>query len=235
MSKLCSSYTQPSRGRGNPKGMQQLSMRQHCWGRNLGKAAQGEHCRREERVSWQRKPQGTEQKTTALDELSCLHCAVPRVLANSACEKLLAKGLGYDKEHPVGQISGRNTLCLQSGSETPQTIPLKAAALPHSSTRAGWRRSGVLWGGRGGVPSVPGQHAPLPALCQWLKHRAAARLCYVAGLQKEHIRGASGKMRFTEGREQGREGVRTSSVLCSPQTFSRGTANDMAFGLLQLN
>lgn len=62
MSKLCSSYTQPSRGRGNPKGMRRLSMRQHCWGRNLGKAAQGEHCRREERVSWQRKPQGTEQK-----------------------------------------------------------------------------------------------------------------------------------------------------------------------------
>lgn len=163
MSKLCSSYTQPSRGRGNPKGMQQLSMRQHCWGRNLGKAAQGEHCRREERVSWQRKPQGTEQKNTALDELSCLHCAVPRVLANSACEKLLAKGLGYDKEHPVGQISGRNTLCLQSGSETPQTIPLKAAALPHSSTRAGWRRSGVLWGGGGGYPASLGStHPSLP-------------------------------------------------------------------------
>lgn len=42
MSKLCSSYTQPSRGRGNPKGLRRLSMRQHCWGRNLGRAAHGE-------------------------------------------------------------------------------------------------------------------------------------------------------------------------------------------------
>lgn len=63
----------------------------------------------------------------------------------------------------MGQISGRNTLCLQSGSETPQTIPLKAAALPHSSTRAGWRRSGVLWGGRGGYPASLGStHPSLP-------------------------------------------------------------------------
>lgn len=85
----------------------------------------------------------------------------------------------------------------------------------------------MLWGGReGGYPASLGStHPSLPYATpqgSQSQHWAAAWVCYVAGLQKEHIQGASGEMRFREGREKGREGGRGQAPCCALTRLSLG-------------